>query len=195
MGSPDSRIGVFFTICSKLAKKLQSRVAVVARREEVGESQAVGGDWTSRSVPIVINMASGRGGGLDRCKQRRQAEGALVPDGVDEEGRRRRDSAAHGTFPNVPDALGVDMGAHLAPEPKEVQAGLGRVLVKMHVRRRHFAFEHGIVHFPELALRGRALGGLGRFLGLPELLGLREAPVDVAQIRAHLLLRIVLTVR
>jgi len=81
----------------------------------------------------------------------------------------------------------VGVPAHLAPEPKEVQAGLRRVSIDADLVFGS-AFENGVVHLPELALRGRALGGLGRFLGVPELLGLGEASVDVTQTRAHLLL-------
>ena len=137
---------------------------------------------------VVVGCRGPARGRLDRREQGRETEGALVADRVDEEGRRDRDPAADAAIADAPDLRGVDVGAHLSPELKEIQAGLGRAPVEAKRVGRRLAFEEAVVHLPESALRGRALGGLGSRLGVLELVGLGEAAVDVAQERAHLFL-------
>ena len=112
-----------------------------------------------------------------------------MSDGVDEESRRRHDSAAHGSIPDAPDPLGVDVGPRISRRNrKRSRPASAARRSTADLRPSASALEHGVVHLPELALRGGALGGLRRLIGVRELLGLGEAAVDVAEIRAHLLL-------
>jgi len=92
---------------------------------------------------VFPSYASPTGDRLNCREQGRQPEGALVPDVVDEEGRRHGDTASDASPSDAPDLLGVDVGEHLAAEPNQVQADLRRMPLEPDPVPRSLAFEQG----------------------------------------------------
>ena len=84
------------------------------------------------------------------------------------------------------DARGVDAAAQLVGEPVDVEAELAGVADEIRRHQRVLVLEQQVVHLPELALRRRRLGRLGRELGVRVDVGERQVAEDVAQVVAEL---------
>ncbi len=114
--------------------------------------------------------------GFDRFVQAFQSEGHVLHGAVDEKRGRGPHAALRAAVDVLVHPLQVNVLLHLVVVAIQVQLGLQRVLPQARGLQVQLVLEEEIVHLPELALRARRLGGLGRELGVRMHFHERELP-------------------
>src|SRR6476660_5079367 len=146
-------------------------------RRSTGRSTTLSMRWTRPPRETL------RGGMLQRFHEGREVVPSIVPGAVDEEGRRAIDAAPHSAHEILahPGPVGatLELGAH----PPTVEAQLLGILHEMLIVEGPLPLEEQVVHWPELPLSARCLGGLRGMLGLGVNLGKGEVAEHEPQSR------------